>query len=111
MNSVRVLTVKSSASEDRVQRSFLSDRSLSKHLYILYIYIYIYISIIYISYHMNSVRVLTVKSAASEDRVQRSFLSDRSLSKHLYILYIYISIIYILSYEQCACFDSEKCCE
>ena len=72
---------------------------------------YIYISIIYISYHMNSVRVLTVKSAASEDRVQCSFLSDRSLSKHLYILYIYISIIYILSYEQCACFDSEKCCE
>ena len=64
---------------------------------------------------MNSVRVLTVKSAASEDRVQRSFLSDRSLSNHHYILYIYIyiyiSIIYILSYEQCACFDSEKCCE
>ena len=107
MNSVRVLTVKSAASEDRVQCSFLSDRSLSKHLYILYIYIYQ----LYISYHMNSVRVLTVKSAASEDRVQCSFLSDRSLSKHLYILYIYISIIYILSYEQCACFDSEKCCE
>ena len=33
-------------------------------------------------YHMNSVRVLTVKSAASGDRVQCSFLSDRSLSKH-----------------------------
>ena len=82
---------------------------------ISYIYIYIYIYQLYISYHMNSVRVLTVKSAASEDRVQRSFLSDRSLSNHLYILYIYIyiyiSIIYILSYEQCACFDSEKCCE
>ena len=108
MNSVRVLTVKSAASEDRVQRSFLSDRSLSKHLYILYIYIYIYQ--LYISYHMNSVRVLTVKSAASEDRVQRSFLSDRSLS-NISISYIYISIIYILSYEQCACFDSEKCCE
>ena len=88
MNSVRVLTVKSAASEDRVQCSFLSDRSLSKHLYILYIYIYQ----LYISYHMNSVRVLTVKSAACEDRVQRSFLSDRSLSKHLYILYIYIYI-------------------
>ena len=72
---------------------------------------YIYIYQLYISYHMNSVRVLTVKSAASEDRVQRSFLSDRSLSKHLYSLYIYISIIYIISYEQCACFDSEKFCE
>ena len=44
---------------------------------------------------MNSVRVLTVKSAACEDRVQRSFLSDRSLSKHLYVLYIYIYINYI----------------
>ena len=31
---------------------------------------------------MNGVRDLTVKSAASGDRVQRSFLSDRSLSKH-----------------------------
>ena len=60
---------------------------------------------------MNGVRVLTVKSAASGDRVQCSDLSDRSLLKHLYILYIYIyiSIIYILSYERCACFVSEKC--
>ena len=95
MNSVRVLTVKSAASEDRVQRSFLSDRSLSKHLYILYIYIYQ----LYISYHMNSVRVLTVKRAASEDRVQRSFLSDRSLSNifisYIYI-YIYINYIYLI---------------
>ena len=94
MNTVRVLTVKSAASEDRVQRSFLSDRSLSKHLYILYIYIYQ----LYISYHMNSVRVLTVKSAACQN-ISISYI------------YIYISIIYILSYEQCACFDSEKCCE
>ena len=45
---------------------------------------------------MNSVRVLTVKSAACQN---------------IYPIYIYISIIYILSYEQCACFDSEKCCE
>ena len=59
---------------------------------------------------MNSVHVLTVNSAVSGDRVQCSFLSDRSLSKHLYILYIYISIIYISSYERCACFDSEECC-
>ena len=61
---------------------------------------------------MNGVRVLSVKSAASGDRVQCSDLSDWSLSKHLYILYIYIyiSIIYILSYERCACFVSEKCC-
>ena len=59
---------------------------------------------------MNGMRVLTVKSTVSGDQVQCSFLSDRSLSKHLYILYIYISIIYILSYEQCACFDSEECC-
>ena len=102
MNSVRVLTVKSAASEDRVQCSFLSDRSLS-NISISYIYIYQ----LYISYHMNSVRVLTVKSAASEDRVQCSFLSDRSLS-NISISYIYI---YILSYEQCACFDSENCCE
>ena len=90
---------------------FLVTGAYQTSLYLIYIYIYQ----LYISYHMNSVRVLTVKSAASEDRVQRSFLSDRSLSKHLYILYIYIyiyiSIIYILSYEQCACFDSEKCCE
>ena len=106
MNGMRVLSVKSAVSGDRVQCSFLSDRSLSKHLYILYIYIYQ----LYISYHMNSVRVLTVKSAVSGDRVQCSFLSDRSLSKHLYILYIYISIIYISSYEQCACFVSEECC-
>ena len=56
---------------------------------------------------MNSVRVLTVKSAASDDRVQCSFLSDRSLS-NIFISYIYI---YILSYEQCACFDSENCFE
>ena len=34
-------------------------------------------------YHMNGVRVLTVKSAMSGDRVQCSFFSDRSLSKHL----------------------------
>ena len=54
---------------------------------------------------MNGMRVLTVKSAVSGDRVQCSFLTARSLSKHLYILYIYI-----LSYEQCACFDSEECC-
>ena len=44
---------------------------------------------------MNGVRVLTVKSAASGDRVQCSELSDWSLSKHLYILYIYIYINYI----------------
>ena len=106
MNGVRVLTVKSAVSGDRVQCSFLSDRSLSKHLYILYIYIYQ----LYISYHMNGMRVLSVKSAVSGDRVQCSFLSDRSLSKHLYILYIYISIIYILSYERYACFDSEEYC-
>ena len=106
MNGVRVLTVKSAASGDRVQCSDLSDWSLLKHLYILYIYIYQ----LYISYHMNGVRVLSVKSAASGDRVQCSDLSDRSLLKHLYILYIYISIIYILSYERCACFVSEKCC-
>ena len=59
---------------------------------------------------MNGVRVLSVKSASSGDRVQCSDLSDWSLSKHLYILYIYISIIYILSYERCTYFDSEKCC-
>ena len=61
---------------------------------------------------MNGAHILSVKSAASGDRVQCSDLSDRSLLKHLYILYIYvyISIIYILSYERCACFDSEKCC-
>ena len=108
MNGVRVLSVKSAASGDRVQCSDLSDWSLLKHLYILYIYIYQ----LYISYHMNGVRVLSVKSAASGDRVQCSDLSDWSLLKHLYILYIYIyiSIIYILSYERCACFDSEKCC-
>ena len=44
-------------------------------------------SLLYLSgkkqfYHMNDGRVLTVKSAASGDRVQLSFLSDRSLSKH-----------------------------
>ena len=90
MNGVRVLSVKSAASGDRVQCSDLSDWSLSKHLYILYIYIYQ----LYISY-MNGVRVLSVKSAASGDRVQCSDLSDRSLLKHLYILYIYIYINYI----------------
>ena len=199
MNGMRVLTVKSAVSGDRVQYSFLSDRSLSNisisyiYIYINYIYLiiwtvcvfcqwrvllvetefsvhflvtgayqnisisYIYIYQLYISYHMNSVRVLSVKSAVSENRVQCSFLTDRSLSKHLYILYIYIyinyiyliiwtvcvfcqwrvllvetefsvhfllkgayqnisisyiyiSIIYILSYEQCACFVSEECC-
>ena len=106
MNGVRVLSVKSAASGDRVQCSDLSNWSLSKHLYILYIYIYQ----LYISYHMNGAHILSVKSAASGDRVQCSDLSDWSLLKHLYILYIYISIIYILSYERCACFDSEKCC-
>ena len=90
MNSVRVLTVKSAVSGDRVQCSFLTDRSVSKHLYILYIYQ------LYISHHMNGMRVLTVKSAVSGDRVQCSFLSDRSLSKHLYILYIYINYIYLI---------------
>ena len=61
---------------------------------------------------MNGAHILSVKSAASGDRVQCSDLSDWSLLKHLYILYIYIyiSIIYILSYERCACFVSEKCC-
>ena len=40
---------------------------------------YIYIYQLYISYHMNGMRVLTVKSGESGDRVQCSFLSDRSL--------------------------------
>ena len=63
---------------------------------------------------MNGVLFLSVKSAESGDRAQCSFLSDRSLSRHLYILYIYIYqlyiyiYIYILSYERCACFDSEE---
>ena len=58
---------------------------------------YIYIYILYISYHMNSVRVLTVKSAASEDRVQCSFLSDRSLSNiSISYIYIYINYIYLI---------------
>ena len=34
---------------------------------------------------MNSVQDLTLKMAMSVDRFQRSFLSDRSLSKHLHI--------------------------
>ena len=61
---------------------------------------------------MNGAHILSVKSAASGDRVQCSDLSDWSLLKHLYILYIYIyiSIIYILSYERCVSFVSEKCC-
>ena len=58
---------------------------------------YIYIYQLYISYHMNSVRVLTVKSAASEDRVQCSFLSDRSLSNiSISYIYIYINYIYLI---------------
>ena len=32
---------------------------------------------------MKGMRVLTVKSVASGDRVQCTFVSDRSLSKHL----------------------------
>ena len=48
MNGAHILSVKSAASGDRVQCSDLSDRSLSKHLYILYIYIYIYINYIYL---------------------------------------------------------------
>ena len=44
---------------------------------------------------MNGAHILSVKSAASGDRVQCSDLSDWSLSKHLYILYIYIYINYI----------------
>ena len=32
---------------------------------------------------MNGVRVLTEKSVESENRAQRSYLSDSSLSKHL----------------------------
>ena len=46
---------------------------------------------------MNSMRVFTVKSAASEDRVQRSFLSDRSLSNiSISYTYIYINYIYLI---------------
>ena len=41
---------------------------------------------------MNSVRVLSVKSAVSENRVQCSFLTDRSLS-NISISYIYIYLI------------------
>ena len=44
---------------------------------------------------MNGAHILTVKSAASGDRVQCSDLSDWSLLKHLYILYIYIYQLYI----------------
>ena len=152
MNGMRVLSVKSAVSENRVQYSFLSDRSLSNisisyiYIYINYIYLIIwtvcvfcqwrvllvetefcihflltgayqtslypiYIYQLYISYHMNGMRVLSVKSAVSENRVQYSFLSDRSLSNiSISYIYIYISIIYILSYEQCACFVSEECC-
>ena len=47
MNGVRVLTVKSAASGDRVQCSDLSDWSLLK-ISISYIYIYIYINYIYL---------------------------------------------------------------
>ena len=32
-------------------------------------------------YHKHGVRIVTVKNAACVDRVRRSFLSDRSLSK------------------------------
>ena len=34
-------------------------------------------------YHINGVCVLTLKSHASGDRDQRSFISDRSLTKYL----------------------------
>ena len=42
---------------------------------------------------MNGVRALTVKSAASGDRVQRSFLSDRSLSGHLLHTHVNFSVL------------------
>ena len=45
---------------------------------------------------MNGAHILSVKSAASGDRVQCSDLSDWSLLKHLYILYIYINYIYLI---------------
>ena len=97
MNGMRVLSVKSAVSENRVQYSFLSDRSLS-NISISYIYIYQ----LYISYHMNSVRVLSVKSAVSGDRVQCSFLSDRSLSNiSISYIYIYINYIYLIIWTVC----------
>ena len=75
MNSVRLLTVKSAMRGDRVQCSFLSDRSLSNYT------LHIEVKGCNIT-HMNGVRLLTVKSAMRVDRVQCSFLSDRSLSNH-----------------------------
>ena len=44
-------------------------------------------------YYMNILRVLTVKGAASGDRVQHSFLSKRNVSKHL--LHTLLSPIYL----------------
>ena len=44
---------------------------------------------------MNGVRVLTVVSHASEDRVQRSFLSDRSLLKRLLPTQVNNSLLFI----------------
>ena len=50
-------------------------------------------------YHVNGVHVfLTVKSAVSGDRVQCSFLSDRSLSKHLYATLVKGTNSTLLSY-------------
>ena len=58
---------------------------------------------------MNGVRVLTVKSAASGDRVQRSFLSDRSLSKHssehFPLIYLLLLLLDLLINRQDVVFD------
>ena len=155
MNSVRVLSVKSAVSENRVQYSFLSDRSLSNisisyiyiyinYIYLIiwtvcvfcqwrvllvetefsvhflltgayqnisisYIYIYIYINYIYLIIWTVCVfcqwRVLLVKTEFSIH-----FLVTGAYQTSLYHIYIYISIIYILSYERYACFVSEECC-
>ena len=45
---------------------------------------------------MNGVYILTVVSHASGDRVQRSFLSDRSLSKQLLHTQVNFSILSII---------------
>ena len=51
---------------------------------------------------MNGMRVLSVKSAVSENRVQYSFLSDRSLSNiSISYIYIYINYIYLIIWTVC----------
>ena len=62
-------------------------------------------------YHINGVRVLTVKSAAIGNRVQFSVLGDRGLSKHLhnFVFYVFYFMFVTTRVNDTKCLQPDGC--